>query len=50
MGELRLQGLLITTTGEPIKISACWQKRTGSAFRAAVFFDLSQTAPAGLFH
>jgi hypothetical protein len=43
--------LSIATTGEPIKVSACHcvscQKRTGSAFSVAVFFDEAQTAPAG---
>ncbi|HLZ74475.1 GFA family protein [Phenylobacterium sp.] len=43
--------LSIATEGEPIKVSACHcvscQKRTGSAFSVAVFFDEAQTTPAG---
>jgi hypothetical protein len=45
------RALSITTQGDPIKVSACHcgacQKRTGSAFSVAVFFDEAQVAPAG---
>ena len=41
-------GLSIATRGEPAKISACHcdacQKRAGSAFSVAVFFDRDRTA------
>lgn len=43
--------LSIETRGEPVKISACHckacQKRTGSAFGVAVFFDKDQTTTSG---
>ena len=43
--------LSVATTGDPIKVSACHcvscQKRTGSAFSVAVFFDEAQTASTG---
>lgn len=43
--------LSIIASGEPVKVSACHcgacQKRTGSAFSVAVFYDRRQTALAG---
>ncbi|WP_412457944.1 GFA family protein [Sphingobium yanoikuyae] len=43
--------LSMATIGEPIKISACHcrscQKRTGSAFSVAVFFDRENARPRG---
>ncbi len=43
--------LSISTRGEPVKVSVCHcdacQKRTGSAFSVAVFFDIDQTTPDG---
>jgi hypothetical protein len=43
--------LSITTEGEPVKISACHcrecQRRTGSAFGVAVFFDREKVAVSG---
>jgi hypothetical protein len=43
--------LSITAVGEPRKISACHcracQRRTGSAFGVAVFYETGQTTPAG---
>ena len=46
------RALSITTEGDPIKVSACHcgacQKRTGSAFSVAVFFDEAQVTPSGL--
>jgi hypothetical protein len=45
------RALSIATRGEPIKISACHcpscQRRTGSAFSVAVFFEADQTTAAG---
>ena len=43
--------LSIVASGEPRKVSACHclscQKRTGSAFGVAVFYDEAQVTPAG---
>jgi hypothetical protein len=44
-------GLTVDTLGEPIKVSACHclscQRRTGSAFSVAVFFDRANVAVHG---
>ena len=44
--------LTVTAVGEPVKISACHchscQRRTGSAFSVAVFYDRDQVTLNGL--
>jgi len=46
--------LSITAIGEPTKVSACHceacQRRTGSAFSVAVFYERDKAMPAGQSH